>query len=60
MLLKLRPVANFINILQPAFALIFFQQKITRPKTVTGENLCKTLSYENFARKMLSKLRLAM
>jgi len=31
LLMKLTPVVNFINILQAAFALIFFCQKITEP-----------------------------
>jgi len=31
MLMKLTPVVNFINILQAAFALIFFCQTITKP-----------------------------
>jgi len=31
-LMKLTPVVNFINILQAAFAPIFFFQKITKPE----------------------------
>jgi len=46
---------NFINILQAAFALLFFCQKI-QSQTVSKEKLLKTLLYEKVALKMLMKL----
>jgi len=50
MLVKLTAVANLINILQAAFAPIFFQQK-SQSQTVSREKLCKTLLYEMASRK---------
>ncbi len=50
MLVKLTTVVNFINILQVAFAQIFFCQ------TVIKEKLCKAPMYQKGASKMLMKL----
>jgi len=54
----LTPVVNFINILQAAFALIFFRQKNYKlqSQTVRSEKLCKILKYKKAAQKMLVKL----
>ncbi len=49
------PQVNFTNILQAAFALILFHQKITKPNCKWRKALQKTL-YEKAARKMLVKL----
>jgi len=48
-------VFNFINILRAAFAPIFFQQKITKANCSVREILCKALSFEKAAGKMLMK-----
>jgi len=48
------PVVNFTNILQAAFAPIFFCHKITNPKI--REKLHQTLLYDKADRKMLVKL----
>jgi len=48
-------VVNFINILQAAFAPIFFSKKFQN-HTVTSEKLRKRLLYKEAARKMLMKL----
>jgi len=42
MLVKLSPLINFINILQTAFASIFFAKK-SQSQTVIREKLCKAL-----------------
>jgi len=54
-LIKFTPVVNFINILQAAFAPLFFCQKI-QSQTVISEKLRKTLSYGKCTSKMLMKL----
>jgi hypothetical protein len=54
-LVKLTPKVNFTNILQAAFVLIFFCQKLQN-QTVSREKLHKTLSYKKAARKLLVNL----
>jgi hypothetical protein len=56
MLVKLTPAVNFINILQAAFAPIFFCQKL-QSQTVTREKLHNTLLYKKSRKKMLVKLK---
>ncbi len=49
------PVVHFIDILQAAFAPIFFSQKLQR-QTLSRENLRTALLFEKGAHKMLLKL----
>jgi hypothetical protein len=49
-------VIDFINILQAAFAPIFFCKKNLQSQAVIREKLQKSLSYEKGARIMLMKL----
>jgi len=55
MLVKLTQGVNFINILCPHFAPIFWNQKITR-LNVTRKKLLNLLLYTKFALKILMKL----
>ena len=50
------PVVNFNIILQAAFCLDFLLPKISQMQTVSIQKLCKTLSFEKVACKMLVKL----
>jgi len=54
MLVTLKPVVNFINILQTAFLPIFFCPKKLQSHTVSKEKLRKALLYKKAACKMLA------
>jgi len=54
--IKLTPVVNFTNILGAAFLLIFWHQKITKPKRFSFVIFWRQNIGEKCAHKMLMKL----